>query len=366
MLTPEGPLSQMPRPEGNFVNYEPDEKSLGDALAPGQLVIRQAVVADIPRIVETNEQSGQDSVGLLPLAAAISDESRLVVVACVEGVIVGWAKTHFWAQADELAPAGHYLGGVSVKPEWRRRGIGIALTQARLAWIWERAAVACYVVNAANLASIDLHERWGFRTVETAAKFHTTEFLGGVGLLMRAVRPRQREDVTDVELVGGVEHRKLELLPYDQSWPVRYEVERHKIESSLGEHLVSIDHVGSTSVPGLAAKDIIDILVTVPDITDEEHYVKQLISAGYELRVREPGHRLLRTPAKDVHIHVNEAGEPDAAEKLRFRDQLRRSDNDRGLYESTKQMLLRRDWADMNAYADAKTEVIKEILSHTQ
>lgn len=82
----------MPRPEGNFVNYEPDEKSLGDALAPGQLVIRQAVVADIPRIVETNEQSGQDSVGLLPLAAAISDESRLVVVASVEGPLLAGLK----------------------------------------------------------------------------------------------------------------------------------------------------------------------------------------------------------------------------------------------------------------------------------
>lgn len=356
----------MPHPEGNFVNYEPDEKSLGDALAPGQLIIRQAVVADIPRIVETNEQSGQDSVGLLPLAAAISDNSRLVVVACVDGVVVGWAKTHFWAQADQLAPAGHYLGGVSVKPEWRRRGIGSALTQARLAWIWERDSVACYVVNATNLASLDLHAQWGFTMVESAAKFHTTEFLGGMGLLMRAARPRKRDDVTGAELVGGVEHRKLELLPYDPFWIVRFESERNRIESALGEHVTAIHHVGSTSVPGLAAKDIIDILVTVPDITDEEHYVKQLVSAGYELRVREPGHRLLRTSARDVHIHVNEPGDQDAVDRLRFRDQLRRSDDDRELYESTKQLLLRRDWDDMNAYADAKTDVIREILSHTE
>ncbi|WP_082634257.1 bifunctional GNAT family N-acetyltransferase/GrpB family protein [Arthrobacter alpinus] len=356
----------MPRPEGDFVNYEPDGKSLGDALAPGQLVIRQAVVADIPRIVETNEQSGQDSVGLFPLAAAISDEARLVVVACADGVIVGWAKTHFWAQPDELAPAGHYLGGVSVKPEWRRRGIGTALTETRLAWIWERASTASYVVNAANLASIDMHARWGFRMAETAVKFHTTEFLGGVGLLMSACRPRRREDVTEVELMGGVEYRKLELRAYDPCWPVRYEVERNKIESSLGGLPVSIDHVGSTSVRGLAAKDVIDILITVPDITDEEHYVKQLVSAGYEMRVREPGHRLLRTPARDVHIHVNEAEDGHAADKLRFRDQLRRSDNDRKLYESTKKALLRRDWVDMNAYADAKTDVIREILSHTE
>lgn len=366
MLAPDSPLSQMPRPEGKFVNYEPDEKSLSDALEPGQLAIRQAGLADIPRIVETSEQSGQDSVGLLPLAAAISDESRLVVVACVEGSIVGWAKTHFWAEADGSAPAGHYLGGLRVKPEWRRRGIGVALTQARLDWIWERAAAACYVVNAANLASIDLHARWGFRTIGTGEKFHTTEFHGGAGLLMRAVRPRRREEVTDVELIGGVEYRKLELLPYEKSWPIRYEAERKRIESALGEHLVSIDHVGSTSVPGLAAKDIIDILVTVPDITEEEYYVKQLISAGYELRVREPEHRLFRTPARDVHIHVNEAGDNDASDKLRFRDQLRRSAADRELYESTKERLLRRDWADMNVYADAKTEVIKEILSHTQ
>lgn len=354
----------MPRPEHNFVNYEPDEKRSGNTLAPEQLLVRPAVVADIPGILETNEQSEQDAAGLLPLAEAISDQARLVVVACVDGNIVGWAKTHYWEHTDGVAPAGHYLGGVLVKPEWRRRGIGVALTEVRLDWIWERAAVASYVVNAANLASIDMHKRWGFRMVESAPKFHNTEFFGGVGLLMRAERPRKRDDVTEVEFFGGVERRKLELRPYDACWPVRYQRERQNIQDALGQHVLSIEHIGSTSVPGLSAKDIIDILVLVPDITDEEHYVKQLVSAGYEIRVREPGHRLLRTPILDVHIHVHEPDSEHAAEQLRFRDQLRRSDDDRELYESTKAALLQRDWTDMNAYADAKTDVIMEILSH--
>jgi GrpB-like predicted nucleotidyltransferase (UPF0157 family) len=86
-----------------------------------------------------------------------------------------------------------------------------------------------------------------------------------------------------------------------------------------------------------------------------------LLAAGYELRVREPGHRLVRTPARDVHVHLLEQGDPAVGEYLLFRDHLRSDAVDRALYENTKRALLTEQWSDMNAYADAKTEVVAAI-----
>jgi ribosomal protein S18 acetylase RimI-like enzyme len=128
------------------------------------------------------------------LAAAIDDDARLVVVARARatagvGGFLGWGKTHFQDHDDGAAPKGHYLGGLTVRPDCRRSGIETALTQARLDWIWRRAPEAWYVVNAANLASIELHRPWGFVEVASASSFHTTTFDGVVGILMRAARP---------------------------------------------------------------------------------------------------------------------------------------------------------------------------------
>jgi GrpB-like predicted nucleotidyltransferase (UPF0157 family) len=140
-----------------------------------------------------------------------------------------------------------------------------------------------------------------------------------------------------------------------------YSEQERRIRRALGTAAVQIEHIGSTSVPRLAAKPIIDVLVTVGDITAEEDYLDQLMNAGYELRVREPGHRLVRTPARDVHVHVLEVGDEAANEYLLLRNRLRTDPEDLDLYERTKRALMEQDWADMNAYAEAKTEVIAEI-----
>ncbi len=99
-------------------------------------------------------------------------------------------------------------------------------------------------------------------------------------------------------------------------------------------------------------------------MTAEEDYLEPLLQVGYELRVREPGHRLVRTPARDVHVHVLEVGDQAADEYLLFRDRLRADPEDRDLYERTKRALIEHDWADMNAYAEAKTDVIAGIKGH--
>jgi len=178
----------------------------------------------------------------------------------------------------------------------------------------------------------------------------------------RQPRPRRRADVTESELVGGVEKRVLFLADHDRAWTSRYLEHEARIRKAVATAVIGVQHIGSTSVPELAAKPIIDILVTVPDITAEEDYLDQLLAAGYALRVREPGHRMVRTAERDVHLHVLEPDDPAARDYLLLRDHLRVDQADRELYERTKRELTARDWADMNAYADAKTEVIDEIM----
>ena len=110
----------------------------------------------------------------------------------------------------------------------------------------------------------------------------------------------------------------------------------------------------------------IDILVEVKDSSDESAWLPRLEAAGYVLRVREPDwheHRMLRTPEKDVHVHIYSAGCAEIGRTLAFRDRLRRSVEDRIRYEQTKRELAAKDWPDMNAYAEAKTEVIESILA---
>lgn len=172
---------------------------------------------------------------------------------------------------------------------------------------------------------------------------------------------RRRDDVTDAELIGGIEKRELFLAEYDRAWSSEYALHEARVRTAVGSTAVAVEHIGSTSVPGLAAKPIIDILVTVPDITAEEDYLEPLIASGYVLRVREPGHRMVRTEQRDVHIHILEVDDPAVGDYLLLRDYLRVNQTDRQLYEATKRDLTKRDWPDMNAYADAKTAVIEEI-----
>lgn len=112
-----------------------------------------------------------------------------------------------------------------------------------------------------------------------------------------------------------------------------------------------MDHIGSTAVPGLAAKPIVDIQVSVPDVAHEPSYLQPLVAAGYRLRVREPGHRMFQTAELDVHIHVCDAGS--GRRHLLLRDWLRTSADDRDAYAALKTELQREHWETTNPYADA-------------
>ena len=169
-------------------------------------------------------------------------------------------------------------------------------------------------------------------------------------------------------LLGGVEKCEIRIVDYDTDWPTKFETHARTIAGALGHAALRIEHIGSTSVPDLAAKPIVDILVVVQDSADESTYLPQLESAGYVLRVREPDwheHRMLRTPEKDVHIHIYSTGCPEIHRNLTFRDRLRQNIDDRRRYEQVKRELAKNDWSDMDAYARAKSEVIESIIATT-
>jgi GrpB-like predicted nucleotidyltransferase (UPF0157 family) len=156
------------------------------------------------------------------------------------------------------------------------------------------------------------------------------------------------------------------LAEYDPAWPAAYEREAVRIRAALGDTVVRLEHTGSTSVPGLAAKPIIDMTLTVPDSAAEPAYAPRLEAAGYVLRIREPNwheHRLFKGPEADVNLHVFSAGSVELDRMVGFRDWLRAHPDDRDLYERTKRELAARTWRHIQHYADAKSEVVEAIIA---
>ena len=155
---------------------------------------------------------------------------------------------------------------------------------------------------------------------------------------------------------------------YDPQWPELFQREAARIAMALGERALQIEHTGSTSVPGLAAKPTIDILLVVTNSADEDAYLTPLEGAGYVLRIREPNwheHRMFKGPDTDINLHVLSSGCPEIERILLFRDRLRSNAADRDLYARTKLALAQKQWNSVDDYANAKTAVIEEIISRT-
>ena len=178
--------------------------------------------------------------------------------------------------------------------------------------------------------------------------------------------PKEIDERLKENIIGEVERQDIVIADYDPVWSRRFGREEAKIRGALGPAALSIDHVGSTSVSGLAAKPIVDILVVVEDSGNEDSYLTALEDVGYVLRVREPDfeeHRMFRTPEKDVHVHVFSPGSKEVERLLLLRDHLRHNKVDRELYAGTKRELASRDWPSMQHYADAKTGIVEDILA---
>ena len=155
----------------------------------------------------------------------------------------------------------------------------------------------------------------------------------------------------------------INLVEYDAAWPRRFEEIEKQVRGALGNLVFLLEHAGSTSVPGLSAKPIIDIVLEVESAANEQAYVPALENEGFILRIREPDwfeHRLLKL--EDVNLHVFSANCEETARMLRFRDWLRSNADDRRLYQETKEALAKQVWKHTQNYADAKTAVVEEIM----
>jgi GrpB-like predicted nucleotidyltransferase (UPF0157 family) len=160
----------------------------------------------------------------------------------------------------------------------------------------------------------------------------------------------------------------IRLVDYDPTWPALFEREEARIRAALGDRVVRLEHTGSTSVPGLAAKPIIDMTMIVADVTDEAAYAADLEAAGYRVVIRESepewyDHRVFKGPDTNVNLHVFSVGCVELERMVGLRDWLRTHDDDRMLYERTKRELSRREWRSVQDYADAKTDVLEQIMA---
>ena len=161
----------------------------------------------------------------------------------------------------------------------------------------------------------------------------------------------------------------IRLVEYDPEWPEKFRREADRIRAVLGDRVLQLEHVGSTAVPGLPAKPIVDMLLGLADSADEPAYLPAMESAGYVLRIREPEwheHRLFKGPDTNINLHVFSSGCPEIGRMLAFRDWLRSNAPDRELYARTKLELTQENWKYVQNYADAKTAVVEEILARAQ
>ncbi len=189
---------------------------------------------------------------------------------------------------------------------------------------------------------------------------------------MPGLDPAHREPTSAAELEAvtiGAPTRvdgQVTLVDYDLAWPGLFEREASRIRSLLGEGVRCLEHVGSTSVPGLCAKPIIDIVLGVADPADEPAYAAPLEAAGYRLRIREPAwheHRLLKGPDTDLNLHVFREDCPEIDRMLAFRDRLRTNVVERDRYAAAKRDLASRAWTYLQHYADAKSEIVEAIIA---
>ncbi len=182
-----------------------------------------------------------------------------------------------------------------------------------------------------------------------------------------------KKPVTDAEMaairVSGTvtpHDAQTYLAPYDPTWPAQFDAEAAKIRAGLGEAALVLEHVGSTSIPGLAAKPIIDILLALADSGDEDAYVPALAVQGYRLHLREPDweqHRVMKGEWPFVNLHVFTLGSGEIARMLAFRDRCRTHPEELALYAQTKQALAGQVWRHVQHYANAKGDVVEAIIA---
>jgi GrpB-like predicted nucleotidyltransferase (UPF0157 family) len=159
---------------------------------------------------------------------------------------------------------------------------------------------------------------------------------------------------------------KIHIVEYDPRWPELFACEAKRIRAALGQRALRIEHAGSTAVLGLAAKPVIDMVLVVADSREESAYAPELEAAGYRLCIREAEwyeHRMFKGSQPEVNLHVFSKGCAEIDRMLVFRDWLRTNDGDRDFYARTKLALSQKRWERVQDYADAKTEIVGQIMN---
>lgn len=172
-----------------------------------------------------------------------------------------------------------------------------------------------------------------------------------------------------IELIGGPSGAPIEVVDYDDAWFDVFLVWRQRISDAVGSAAKRIEHVGSTAVPGLAAKPVVDIQVSVEDIEDESRYVHAIESTGVPLRSRDREHRYFRPPKDQprvVQIHVCDIGSNWQRGHLLFRDFLRADPSSCRAYAALKRRLAAEYHNDRLAYTEAKSEFILGTLARAE
>jgi GrpB-like predicted nucleotidyltransferase (UPF0157 family) len=222
--------------------------------------------------------------------------------------------------------------------------------------------------------ALKLYRKYGFVDGEPFGGYEKSAFNQflhlDLGQSTDGHRPLTEEQIRAAH-VGEVKRLdgRVLIVDYNPQWVELFEREAARIRAVLAERALRIEHVGSTSVPGLPAKPIIDIVLVVNDSADETAYVPALAATGYRLHVRETDwyeHRMFKGPDTDINLHTFSAGCPEIDRMLMFRDWLRVNPADRQLYARTKLALAQRGWTFVQNYADAKSAVIDGIIARAR
>jgi len=159
------------------------------------------------------------------------------------------------------------------------------------------------------------------------------------------------------------------LVPYDDAWPNHFELERTLILRQLGSKVRGVEHIGSTAVPGLAAKPVIDIMALVDDVSVAPSLFDALELIDYHYfpydERRVPERRWFCKPNglhRTHHLHLTQIGSPHHRNQILFRDHLRRHRDDATHYENLKSELARRFPHDREAYTAGKSEFVQKII----
>ncbi len=158
--------------------------------------------------------------------------------------------------------------------------------------------------------------------------------------------------------------RRIEVVPYSDDWPVKYEEESGSVRNILGEELIEIHHIGSTAIPGMSAKPIIDILPVVKDIKKVDSFNSRFIDSGYEPRgeLGLPGRRYFAKGGdnRTHHLHIYQVGNPEIERHLAFRDYMITHPEEAEAYAELKESLAKQFPHDTPSYCDGKDEFVKE------